>query len=228
MIDGAQLEPMITVSREYGAAGGELACLVAGKLGYSFFGQELVHEIARRAQVKRALVETVDERCRDRVERFVADLIDGGGFQTDDYLKNLSQVVQGIGRQGKGVIVGRAGHLLLPPQATLRVRVVAPLPARVLRVAARERIGESEARQKVLRVDAERVAFYRQAFNVDITNPTQFDVVINTGRVSLSEAAELIMSAHARRFDVDFGTSMPQSGVQWTVPQLPSNARRRA
>ncbi len=210
------LHPVLTLSREYGAGGGDLAGMVAEKLGYTLFGQQMVHEIARRAQVQAALVETIDERCRDRIERFVADLIDGGGFRTADYLEALAVVVRRIGSAGRAVIVGRGGHLLLEPTATLRVRVISPMQDRVRRVMARDQLPESEALQKVLRVDDERRAFHRQAFGIDIREPTQFDMIINTGRVSLKEAADIVLAAHVKRFTSE---DAPTSGVRWAVPQ---------
>ncbi len=101
----------------------------------------------------------------------MSGLIKRGVFAPSDYLRNLSKVVLTLGRHGKGVIVGRGAHFLLDPQATLRVRVIAPLETRVARIAARDGLSEDEARAKILRIDGERIAFNKQHYGADIADP---------------------------------------------------------
>src|SRR5690606_41198056 len=67
--------PMITVSREFGACGGEMGRIVAEQLDIGFYAQELVHEVARRADVRRQVVEALDERTQSRLEAWVDDLM---------------------------------------------------------------------------------------------------------------------------------------------------------
>src|SRR5580698_7836313 len=137
-------QPMVCLSRQYGARGAEMGRMVAEQLGFRFYSQELIHDVAQEAQVRDQLVESLDERVQDRISEWVSSLIKRGVFAPSDYLRNLSKVVLTLGRHGKGVIVGRGAHFLLDPQATLRVRVTAPLEMRVARISARDALSADE------------------------------------------------------------------------------------
>jgi cytidylate kinase len=188
-------KPMLVMSREFGGRGAEIGRKVATKLGFQYHSQELVHEIAREARVRRQLVESLDERARDGIEQWVTELLDGESFAPNDYLKNLSKVVGALGRHGKGVIVGRGAHFLLDPRRTLRVRTYAPLEERIGYIAGRRDLTAGEARALVLKIDAERVAFYRQHFNADVANPLHYDLLLNTSSLSIPACVDIVVRA---------------------------------
>jgi hypothetical protein len=198
--DALGQQAMIVFSREFGSRGAEIGRLVAQRLHFQFHSQELVHEVARQARVRQQLVSSLDERARDAVEQWVVDLMEGGSFSPTDYLRNLTKVILALGRLGKGVIVGRGSQFILDPQKTLRVRVYAPLDARVRHIANRENSSRSEARVKVLRVDAERVAFHRQHFDADNTDPHHYDLLLNSATLPIEECAEIVVRAFRARF----------------------------
>jgi cytidylate kinase len=193
-------QPMICVSRQYGARGAEMGRLVAEQLGFRFYSQELIHDVAQEAQVRDQLIESLDERVQDSISSWVSGLIKRGVFAPSDYLRNLSKVVLTLGRHGKGVIVGRGAHFLLDPQATLRVRVIAPLEVRVARIAARDALGPDEARAKIQRIDGERMAFNKQHYGADIGDPSHYDLILNAGTLGIDGAAELTVRAFRIRF----------------------------
>jgi hypothetical protein len=193
-------QPMIVFSREYGGRGAEIGQATADRLRFEFHAQELVHEIARRARVRQKLVESLDERAQDRIEQWVSEMMEGGVFAPSDYLRNLSKVIVALGRHGRGVIIGRGAHFILDPRRTLRVRAYAPLEVRVARIAEREELSLVEARAKTLRVDSERIAFYRQHFNVDVSDPLHYDLLLNTSTLSVEVCVELVIRAFKDRF----------------------------
>lgn len=195
-----QQQPMITISREFGGRGAEIGRHVAERLGFRYYAQEIVHEIARQAHVRQQLVESLDERLQDRIGQWVTEMMQGGVFAPSDYLWNLSQVVITLGRHGRGVIIGRGAHLILASQSTLRVRAYAPLDTRIQWVIDHEGLDRAEARAYMLKVDAERMAFYRQHFNVDVADPLLYDMMLNTGTMSIDLCADLVVKAYRTRF----------------------------
>jgi len=199
-VEGNVQRPTICISRQYGARGAAMGRLVADRLGFRFYSDELIHDIAEAAHVRQQVVESLDERVQDGIAEWVAGLIKRGVFAPSDYLRNLSKVVLTLGRHGKGVIIGRGAHFLLDGNTTLRVRVIAPLDARVARVAARDGLSEAEARAKVTRIDDERVAFNRQHYNADIRDPNNYDLVVNAGTLSVEGAAAQTAAAFQFRF----------------------------
>src|SRR5690606_28506672 len=67
--------PMITISRQYGAYGGEMGKIVARELNIDFHAQELVHQIAAHAGVREQVVQALDERTQGSLRLWVDDLI---------------------------------------------------------------------------------------------------------------------------------------------------------
>jgi cytidylate kinase len=199
-VEGNVQRPTICISRQYGARGAAMGRMIADRLGFRFYSDELIQNIAEAAHVRQQLVETVDERVQGGIAEWVANLIKRGVFAPSDYLRNLSNVVLTLGRHGKGVIVGRGAHFLLDDKTTLRVRVIAPLEARVARIAARDDLNEADARAKVQRIDEERVAFNRQHYNADIRDPIHYDLVLNAGTLGVEGAAAQTVAAFQYRF----------------------------
>jgi hypothetical protein len=200
-IEGKNIQqPMVCLSREYGARGAEMGRMVAEQLGFRFYSQELIHDVAQEAHVRDQLVESLDERVQDRISEWVSGLIKRGVFAPSDYLRNLSKVVLTLGRHGKGVVVGRGAHFLLDPQVTLRVRVIAPLELRTARIASRDGLSHEGARAKILRIDGERIAFNKQHYGADISDPSHYDLVVNAGMLGIEGGADLIVRAFRTRF----------------------------
>ena len=192
--------PMIVMSREFGGRGAEIGRKAAKKLGFKYHSQELVHEVARKAKVRDELVKGLDERARDDIEQWVTELFDGQSFRPNEYLTNLSKVVLTLGRQGKGVIVGRGAHLILDPARTLRVRAIAPLEHRVKWAGERRGLSPGDARALVQRIDAERGAFYRQHFDVDVADPVLYDLLLNTATLPIAACVDIVVRAFRARF----------------------------
>lgn len=105
-----------------------------------------------------------------------------------------------IARHGRAVIVGRGAQFILRPERTLRVRAFAPPEVRIARIAERDRISRDEARAVVLRHDAERNAFCRQHFNADPSDPHHYDLLLNTGTLSVETCADGVVGAFRARF----------------------------
>jgi cytidylate kinase len=201
--------PVICVSREFGALGGEIGRITAARLEFAFYAQELVDEIAKQAHVRRKVVESLDERRRTGIARWIDELVRIGRFTPTDYMHNLSAVVLTLGRHGKSVIVGRGAFLLLDPALTLRVRCHAPLEWRVERAAKTHGLSEFDARAMVVRIDRERTTFYRENFKVEVSDPQHFDMFLNPSTTGVEECAELLLSAFQARFGPDAAARRP-------------------
>jgi cytidylate kinase len=193
-------QPTICISRQYGARGGEMGRRVAEHLGFRYYSQELIHDIAEAAHVRQQVVESLDERVQDGISEWVAGLIKRGVFAPSDYLRNLSKVVLTLARHGRGVIIGRGAHFILDPKTTLRIRTIAPLEARVARIADRDGLAPEAARTTVLRIDGERVAFNKQHYGADISDPDHYDLVVNIGSLGIEGAADATIRAFETRF----------------------------
>lgn len=190
----------VAVSRMPGAGGGELARRLAERLDYGLFDRALVDAVASHAGVQTRLVEGLDERVRSVIERVVTDAFRTGTFAESDYLREVVRTVRTVAERGNAVILGRGAAQILSPQQALRVRVVAPREARIERRAKAAGIPADEAARQVDGEDAERREFVRHQFALDADDPCLYDLVLNTGTLSMETAVELAAEALRRQF----------------------------
>jgi len=127
----AEVFPVITISREPGSGGRIVATVLAEKIGFDLFHQEIINEMAESAQVSSRVLETLDEKGLSVLEEWITSLVDKRHLWPDQYLRHLMKVIGTIGKHGSAVIVGRGANFVLPPEGRIRVRIVAPLDVRV-------------------------------------------------------------------------------------------------
>jgi cytidylate kinase len=211
--------PIICISRECGALGAHLGRQVAERIGFAFYSQELVDEIAKQAHVRRKVVESLDERRRKGIAGWIDELVRIGRFTPSDYMRNLSAVVLTLGRHGGSVVIGRGAFFILDARLTLRVRCHAPLEWRIAQIAKRRNLSEADAREMVLRIDGERCDFYRDNFNVDVNEPEHFDLLLDTSARTEKENVDAIVEVFESRF------GPPKSEVRLRGASADANAR---
>ena len=186
---------IVTLSREPGSGGRIIAGRLAEKLSIDIFHQEVIHQIAKSADVSETVLETLDERGLNTLEHWVSSLVHERHLWPDRYMQHLMKVIGTIGSHGRAVIVGRGANFVLPPEKRFAVRIVAPQAWRIENVTKEFDISLEEARRRVLRTDSDRKAFIRKYFNADIADPTNYDLVINTATLHLDDAVNVISAA---------------------------------
>ena len=184
--------PVITLSREPGSGGRLVAQGIAAELGLDLFHQEVLHAMASSAKVGTRVLETLDERGLNMLEDWVAAVVNERHLWPDEYARHLFKIVGAIGRHGQAVLVGRGANYILPADRRFRVRIVAPLEFRIKSVAHTHDLKPEEARRRVTRTDADRKAFIRKYFNADIADPRHYDMVLNTGVLSIEHAVAAV------------------------------------
>src|ERR1700686_5413566 len=115
---------IITIEREYGCGGGEIAQLLAQQLGWKLWDQLLTEEIARLADCPKAVVEGREERTDPLYYRLLKSFLRGsyGGslnahklnlVDSETILKMTQRVVEHAAKRGQSVIVGRGSQYFL-------------------------------------------------------------------------------------------------------------------
>jgi len=187
-----RFRPIVTISREPGSGGNILGERLAKRLSVELFHQEVIHAMAKSAKVSAQLLETLDEKGLSVLEDWMAYLVDFRHIWPDQYIKHLMKVIGAIGRHGGAVLIGRGANFILPPERRFSVRVIAPFEVRVANVVRNHQVAEAEARKRITKTDSQRRAFIRKYFNTSIAEPLNYDMVVNTGSVSIDGAVEAI------------------------------------
>jgi cytidylate kinase len=182
---------IVTIEREYGSGGGEIAHRLAEQLGWKLWDQLLTEEIAKLAECPKAIVEVREERTDPLYYRLFKSFLRGsyeGSLNAhklklvdcETILKLTERVVQNVAKTGNSVIVGRGSqHFLRNRQDTLRVFLYAPREAKVRRLLARGK-SENEAEELVDSVDRERADFIQKYFGVEWPDRAVYHTMVNT------------------------------------------------
>jgi cytidylate kinase len=182
---------IVTIEREYGSGGGEIAAQLARQLGWKLWDQLLTEEIARLANCSKAAVEGREERRDPLYYRLFKSFLRGSYegslnahklnlVDSESIMKMTRRVVLRAAETGNCVVVGRGSqHFLRDRQDALRVFLYAPTEDKVRRLLLRGK-SESEARGLVDTVDRERADFIAKYFGVDWPNLPLYHIMINT------------------------------------------------
>ena len=182
---------IVTVEREYGCGGGEIAQRLAEHLGWKLWDHLLTEEIARLANCSKAAVEQREERTDPLYYRLFKSFLRGSYegsinahklnlVDSENILKMTERVVQHAAGKGDAVIVGRGSQLFLRDRPdTLRVFLYAPRENKVRRLLSRGK-SEREAQELVDTVDRERASFIEKYFHVEWPDRAVYHLMMNT------------------------------------------------
>ena len=185
--------PVVTVSREFGSHGSLVAEKAAHALGYRLADKATIEIIFRdyglpkldpEYQSVPGFWDRFDLQRRDRRETLFT---------------MLNQSLRALARHGNLVIVGRGGFAVLGGLAdVLNVRVQAPVALRVSRVADLSPVSErGRAEELVLANDHLQKTFIESVYGKAWDSAVAFDLVLDTGKLSVDAAAGMIVQAVA-------------------------------
>lgn len=179
---------IVTISREMGSGGSIIANALADKLGYTLVNGETILKNASKYGLSKEAVETADEKPPAFVESLDARI------EVD--IHKIQQIILEYALEGNVVIYGRGGQDILEEVASvLTTRIIAPFELRVERWAEREWLDPDLSRILVRKSDQQREGFIKYYYDRDWKDPTNYDLVINTVKVSEEMAVELIAQA---------------------------------
>src|SRR5215470_240495 len=182
---------IITIEREYGCGGGDIAQLVAKRLGWKLWDQSLTEEIAKLARCPRAVVEDREERPDPLYYRLFKSFMRGSYegsinapklnlVDSETIMTITRRVVEHAAKRGNVVIVGRGSQQFLKDRSDiLRVFLYAPRESKIRRLVARGK-AEKEAEELIDTVDGDRADFIKKYFNVEWPDRGIYHAMINT------------------------------------------------
>jgi cytidylate kinase len=185
----------LTLSRQYGSGGAELAQRLGERLDWQVFDREILSLIARQAHTAEAVLARLDERAVSHFHETFANLILSQAPAQAAFLREMMRVLWALARQGKAILLGRGANWLLDQRFGLRVRVVAPLRQRVEWVARQEGLDAVAAEKRVKDNDAAQQRFIRQVFGRDIDDPVGYDLVLNVAALGREAAEDTALAA---------------------------------
>lgn len=205
--------PIITISRQYGSGGSEVARRVAGRLGWKVYDNELVEQVAARLGVTTAEVSAREERVSSLAERLTAAMALGvpeampmvSDFMSQPSEERMVEVTQLViaeaVRSGPAVLVGRGAQCLLAARTdALHVYCYAPVEALVRYAIEHLDVDPGDAPRLVRETNQHRADYVRRHFHRDWQDYTNYDLCVNTARLGMGGATEVVLAAAAQQF----------------------------
>lgn len=200
---------VITISRELGSGGTDIANVVAEGLGYECLDRGLIAAIAKEAGVEEAQVSGKEENVSSRPRIVGPEMAaffrrqrytsprpqDVLGDQA--YIELVRKMIYERAETGGVVVLGRGGQMVLRNwPGALHVHVTAPQDVRVERIAQQQGVGPQLAERLVRESDRRRSDYIRHYYNnADWRSPRYYHLIVDTDRIPLQAAAEIIIRA---------------------------------
>ncbi len=191
--DRGSFGPFLTISREAGSGGAEVARRVAARLGWAVLDKELVDCLASDLKLEPRVLRLIDETRANWFSETLLNLFNSRLVAQQSYVELLGKVVALAASDEPVVIVGRGAHLILPHEHGLYVRVIAPRPTRLTELARIEDVDQSTAEKRLDEIDADRQGFIRRNFRRDVSDASLYDLVVNTETLGFDGSAEVII-----------------------------------
>ena len=208
---------VVTISRRFGSGGDEIAGRVCELLGYRYFDKALMAQVATEMGLAEGEIVDFSEdtyEMRSFLERLfrtprkitqleaIPEDRPGSIIAVVEKLDEahsialVQSIIQAASNEGNVVIVGRGGQAILKDKPdVLHVRIEAPLDTRVQRLCDRANFSLGGAHDTAIKRDRASADYLKRFYDIDWENPLLYDLVINTGRVDIEAAAQLIVEA---------------------------------
>lgn len=204
---------VITISKQYGSGGDEVASRLCELLGYRLFDKQMMIQLASEADFSSTeVIDSPEERHQvlGLFERIFGHKVAEAWVSTDEesgtrtveigeldekrFVAEVSSLIQAAYKRGNVVISGRGGQQVLKDQpGVLRVRIEAPFDERVRRVSEQQRFANPQAaRDFVAGRDRAGADYLRTYYHADWADPLLYHLVINAGLWDVEAAAQII------------------------------------
>jgi len=205
--------PIVTISRQYGSGGSEVAERVATALGWHLYDNAMVTEVARRLGLSIEEVSAREERVPSLPERIASAMALGvpevmptvADLATEPSEERIVEVTKRVIEEavhaGPAVLVGRGAQCMLAARAdALHVFCYAPPDALVSYAITNLGVAPGDARRTVDAKNHEREQYVKRYWKRNWRDPANYHLCVNTAWLGLDGAAEVIVQLARERF----------------------------
>ncbi len=176
---------IITISREHGSGGREIAKNLAKELGIPFYDKELSSLIAKETGLSNEFIDNMEENPTLFNSLYLSKEV------TTMSISAQTKLLNKIAENGSCVILGRAADFILKDYDLCRVFVYAPMDYKIKRVMNSYGDNEEDAKNYTQKSDKKRASFYNDITGQTWGNKENYDICIN-GEIGSASAVQMI------------------------------------
>lgn len=208
-----EVYPCITISRQTGSGSYEVSEKLIDILQrytkepddpWTYFNKELIEKVIEDFKLPKVFTNYIIEDKYNHIKDAVNELL---GVRPSEWtiVHKSTEIILQLARYGKVIIVGRGSNIITSKLSnSFHVRLIAPIENRIKHVQEVFDYSKSEAMEYIKREDVNRNKYLRSHFFRDPNDETLYHLVINTGKLSYSETAELIANTVVRKYPGSF------------------------
>ena len=196
---------VITLSREYGSGGHEVGEKLAEKLGVKLYDKYLIDKTADELGCSYGFVQENEQNISTGKlwELIFTDKsipMSMNPSEDDAIFVSQSRTIQKLAMQESCVIVGRCANWVLKDDAnSFHVFVCSSVEDAVKRVAGYLRVDSEKAAERVKKINKARANHYWQYTGGNWTDARNYDLVVNSSKISIDEIVDLIYDSVKNR-----------------------------
>ena len=186
---------IITVGRQHGSNGHDIARLLAEELNMKCFDKEIVDEAAANSHFSKEIFDSYDEK---RVSAYVIPTPHYVGMN-EGFRLNMQvaaaqfDAMRNLADKGNCIFVGRcADYVLRNRKDVLSVFIMADMPFRIRTIMQRKGLNEDQAKKLIKEVDKARSSYYKYYTDQIWGESENYDLCIDSSRIGVKGAVEVI------------------------------------
>ena len=188
---------IVTIGREHGSGGHDIARALAKELGYACFDKEIVDTAAHNSNFSKQILPSYDET---RVSPYIVPVPHYLGLN-ESFRLNMQvasaqfDAIRSLAEQGNCIFVGRCADYVLRKQPDLvRVFIMADEDYRIKTMMERQGLSEEAARKLIRQVDKDRSSYYKYYTDQIWGERENFDLILNSAKIGVDGCVKLIES----------------------------------
>jgi cytidylate kinase len=196
---------VVTISASFGAGGSVIGPAVAERLELPFLDRAIPAAVAQQLDVPLEEALAQDEQPPSRLERLLGVFAQAATplapeampvDSNETFLARTEEVMRTAARETGGVLLGRAGMVVLRDYAgALHVRLDGPRDARARQGRRIESLDEEEVQHRLGVTDRARETYVRHFYRTDPTDCDLFHLVLDSTTLTLDVCVEIIVAA---------------------------------
>ncbi len=193
---------IVTIGRQFGSGGREIGKLLAERMGVKCYDSELLSIAAKESGLCEEIFKTHDEKptnsflyslVMDSYQSYNGMGMSGLPLGQQVFLAQFDAIKK-IAKKEDCIFVGRcADYALRDDYDITSIFILSDEQSKIKRICERHDVSESKAREMMIKTDKKRASYYNYYTDKKWGNSTSYDLCINSGKIGVDNAVELIM-----------------------------------
>ena len=186
------MNKIVTISREFGSGGKEIAKRLADKLGYSYYDSKIITLLAKETNMSEEYIKNISEKgIYPYAFQFAKSFAMYSAMQNTqtEILVAQTKILKQIAEKGNAIIVGRGANSILKDYNPMNIFVYANMESKIERCKEKaeqnEKLTDKELEKKIKNIDKNRKDFNNLISNAEWGDKENYDLCIDTSNIEI-------------------------------------------